>query len=235
MSRQSIHKHTLSGNRAQISDDHADQQATRRQPQRKDNAMKHTLLRTSSVVTLLLLALAGCGAPGPTTTDSLPVHVVYADLASGVTSLDELATVGQLAVLATAKDSTQEANPADPTLVATIQSFTIDKPIWGTAAGDVVKVKFTGGVVDDKAAGRYMLQVDGQPQFKQGQQYFLVLLGPSPDGTYMVLGGPQGRYDIAAGRLAAVPGTQADPVIAALDGREAETATQDLARRAGPK
>jgi len=115
----------------------------------------------------------------------------------------------------------------DPTIVATIQSFTINELAWGETAGKSVEVKFTGGVVNDTERGPYMLQVEGQPQFTKNHKYFLVLLGPSPDGTYMVLGGPQGRNEVFQGRLQGVDGVD-DPVVSALDGSDYTTAVRDL-------
>jgi hypothetical protein len=154
---------------------------------------------------------------------------VSADLVSGVTSLEELVTVSQIGVIATAQTSKQEPNAVDPTIVATIQSFTIDEIVWGKISQSSLEVKFTGGVVD-RHDGRYLLQLEGQPQFRKGNQYFLVLLGPSPDGTYMLLGGPQGRYDVVNGRLFAVEGTEVtDSVIASLNGAELRAVTKELA------
>ncbi|MDR1386133.1 MAG: hypothetical protein LBJ44_00790 [Propionibacteriaceae bacterium] len=194
--------------------------------------MKNKSLPISLVVTIVLLGLAGCGASSgqfeqPASTP-LPVRVAYADLASGATSVEELATQSQLAILATAGGANQEPNKVDPTIVATIQSFSTDKVVWGKDPGRYFEVKFTGGVVSDDLDRPYILQLDGQPQFNEGQQYFLILLGPSPDGTYMVLGGPQGRYEVIDGRLRAVKGTEADPVIARLDGAEFNAVTQEL-------
>jgi hypothetical protein len=153
---------------------------------------------------------------------------VRADLASGAASVEELAAWSQLAVLGTARTARQEPNQVDPTIVSTVQSFTVDQLVWGTAPRDTVEVRFTGGVVRDEVPDPYLLQLEGQPQFDAGHQYFLVLLGPSPDGTYMVLGGPQGRYEVTDGRLVAVPGTYADPVVASLNGTEFEAAAQEL-------
>jgi len=198
--------------------------------------MKITFPRPSLAVPLLLFALTSCsvgiGSTPQSESTSLPVRIAYADLASGVTSVSELVTQSQLAVLATARTARQEPNKVDPTIVATIQSFTIDNLVWGKNPGDKIEVRFTGGVVNDSIDGPYLLQLDGQPQFKEGQQYFLVLLGPSADGTYMVLGGPQGRYEVTDDRLHAVKGTEADPVIAFLDGAKCSTTIQELARMA---
>ncbi|MDR1078197.1 MAG: hypothetical protein LBL55_06000 [Propionibacteriaceae bacterium] len=194
--------------------------------------MKVKSLRISLVIPLLLLASscsAGTGSSDQSAATALPVRIARADLASGGTSVEELATQSQLAVLGTARTARQEPNKVDPAIVSTVQSFTVDKIVWGTITRDAIEVRFTGGVVRDDVAGSYLLQLEGQPQFDDGHQYFLVLLGPSPDGTYMVFGGPQGRYEVTDGRLVAVEGTADDLVIASLDGAKFDAVAQELA------
>ena len=195
--------------------------------------MDNKFLHITVAVPLILLVFAGCNvsgdSPGQSESSSLPVHIVRADLASGVLSVEGLAEHGQLAVLATAQSSRQESNTVDPAIVATIQLFTVDEVVWGEVSETSIEVEFTGGIVNDAAEGPYLLELEGQPQFSEQQQYFLVLLGANPDGTYMLLGGPQGRYEVIDGRLHGVKGVD-DPVVSSLDGTQFRTTAQELAR-----
>ena len=77
----------------------------------------------------------------------------------------------------------------------------------------------------------YVLELEGQPQFESGQEYVLALLGPSEDGTYMILGGPQGRFRAVGGMLhAEAAASKTDPVIQALKGQGVTTALTQLAK-----
>lgn len=196
--------------------------------------MTRSLLRISLAAPMITIALTACGAntdqdaARSQTPAGAPTRVVHADLASGAGSIDDLATKGQLAVIATAGRSTQTPNSTDPTAVSTTQEFAVRRLVWGAEKASAIRVSFTGGIVAQGKGAPYELQVDGQPPFETGHDYLLILLGPAPDGTYMVLGGPQGRYEVAGDTVRAVEGTAGDPVISRLDGTSLSATLEHL-------
>jgi hypothetical protein len=193
-----------------------------------------------AVAVLLLgcLVATGCSqSPEATratasTPSAVPTRVAEAELSSGTTSLPALARTASALVLARAGASTASENAVDPAIITTTQEFSVVSPIWGNLSLDEsFKVKFTGGLVTAGEGAPYVLELEGQPQFESGQEYVLALLGPSEDGTYMILGGPQGRFRAVGGMLhAEAAASKTDPVIQALKGQGVTTALTQLAK-----
>lgn len=186
-----------------------------------------------AVAMLFLFGANGCSRPAASTSTfeepELPVVTAKADLATGAEDLTQFTAKAGLLVTARAGTSRQTTDPRDPTLVYTHQEFTIANVIWGSPAkAGTVTVVFTGGVVDT-AESKYMLQLEGQPQFDTGTQYLLALVGPTPQNEYFALGGSQGRYKIVEGALRAETTTgDRSPVESALDGQPLDKATATL-------
>ncbi|MBM9460257.1 hypothetical protein JK386_10110 [Nocardioides sp. zg-536] len=197
--------------------------------------MRTRITRCWIAAPALLLGFSACGVDtqAPTadreSSPEVPVRIAQASLASGVSTVTELVSTAQATVLATAGESVEEPLAMDPTIVMTTQEFTVDKALSGLAGEKAVKVKFTGGLVTAGTKEPYRLQLEGQPPFEKGHQYFLALLGPGEDGTYGVLGGAQGRYEVADGVLHAVAGTDEDAVVSLIDGTKVPDTTRELA------
>lgn len=200
------------------------------QVQRGPSKMKKTRYFTVVAASLALLGVTACTQVGAVPQPVVPVHVTSADLSSGVASVEELREVGQVGVIATATTSIQIPEPVDPEIVYTKQTFEINRTLWGSNLDTHLDVTFTGGTVDGES-GSYLLQLEGQPQFESGRQYLLVLLGPAEDGTYMVLGGAQGRYEVVNGQLRGA--RTEDNVVSTLNGRAVDAAVEGL-RAAAP-
>jgi hypothetical protein len=222
------------GSAASASDPHADLLTSGRAIDMTFSRRQLTVGATLAVAATLIVGsslVRGGGAAGSDDgAPKLAVRIADAELASGASSLSELGAKADVAVIATAGGSRQEAEKADPSIVTTYQSFTVDQNLWGnTTKGNVVEVAFTGGKVDPVSGDPYMLELEGQPQFEVGSQYVLTLLGPTPSGDYLVLGGSQGRYLVSNGQLQAVAGTAVEgSVQSQLNGLSVDQAVTTL-------
>lgn len=180
---------------------------------------------------VVALAVSGC-APATENAEGrlsapLETRTASADLATGAVDLDSMLAEDIEVVRATAGASTHSANKTDPTVPETHQEFTTLEAVRGEAP-DKFTVELTGGEAADDH-GKYVLELEGQPQFKEGSEYLLVLFGPLENGEYWTFGGAQGRYDVVDGVVRATEGSaDSDPIIAKLDGLKLEEAEKLL-------
>lgn len=174
----------------------------------------------AALATALLAYLTGASSrtAGSGVDVSIPVRVVAADLSSGAQSVSEFGRFADLGLVATAAAAEEVPNAVDPTIVATRQTFRVEQVLWGETPGRDVVVVYTGGVVREGAGTPYRLQLEDQPPFVTGDIYVLGLIGPSTDGSYMILGGPQGRYRVLNGTLRTESATFDDPIIRRFQG-----------------
>lgn len=198
------------------------------------NYLRHAALATLAASSLIALASVGCGSPvaesqtkpaeSQAKPAALPTRIASAELNSGAENVRELASSANLAVLAKAGAATTTTDPQDDELPYTHQDFEVLDTYLGMPADGPIKVFMTGGRVDPADGEPYMLQLEGQPQFQKGQTYVLILLGPTLEGEYHVLGGTQGRYVVAGSKLRAVDGFEGGTVQRALQGLSPEQA-----------
>ena len=188
-----------------------------------------------AAATATLLA-TGCSAGGTERAASgapktIPTRVAHAELASGVSSADELSSRADVVVRARAIGKTHLSDKNQPDLAFTRQKFQVEEVIGGDIKKSQFEVFFTGGPVES-STGAYMLEVEGQPQFEKGDEYLLYLLGPRDvDGAYILLGGSQGRYEINGEDLAAVPGAaKSGSVEKAIAGLTVSEAAKSVAK-----
>ena len=81
---------------------------------------------------------------------------------------------------------------------STVFSAKVLKPIYNTKKGKEIQLYMTGGRVDGRIA-----EEPGNPLMNSGEQY-LLFCRKNTDGTYTVLGGPQGRFVYEDGKLSSM-------------------------------
>lgn len=69
------------------------------------------------------------------------------------------------------------------------------EPVYGCELGDNISIYMTGGHDENRK-----LEIEDDPLLESGQE-FLVFLQHNQDGTYTILGGPQGRLEYKDKRL----------------------------------
>lgn len=178
-------------------------------------------IMTTALSLGMTLALTSCSGdvdrPASAPVTAIPTRIADAELASGATDLNEMASQDIHVVTAVAGGVSYTTNPTDPSIPVTHQEFKTVKAIRGDVPSTFT-IEFTGGPTTD-GNSRYILQLEGQPQFETDRTYFLVLLGPKAAGEYFVFGGAQGRFDVTDGTLRAAPGaSKADRIVSRLSG-----------------
>ncbi|MGD9676976.1 MAG: hypothetical protein AB7V16_01255 [Vulcanibacillus sp.] len=68
-------------------------------------------------------------------------------------------------------------------------------PIYGSEKGEILTILMTGMENDDK-----IIEIIDDPLMKAGEE-FLIFCWQNDNGTYTILGGPQGRLEYQNGRL----------------------------------
>lgn len=71
----------------------------------------------------------------------------------------------------------------------------IIEPIHGCEKGDLIHIYMTGAIIDDTK-----FEIKGYPLLEKGEE-FLIFTSKNDDGTYTMLGGPQGRLVYQDGKL----------------------------------
>ena len=104
---------------------------------------------------------------------------------------------------------------------ATLFTMKIDTLLWGEPLSDTFEIYMTGGT---DAAGD-LIQVSGDPLMEAGQMY-LVFCQENRDGSFTVLGGPQGRFRYQDGGLTAV--YQPDNSLIMPRGSDADTISAQI-------
>jgi len=84
---------------------------------------------------------------------------------------------------------------------ASVFEVNVTDGILGCTTGDVISIYMTGG-----KTGNQIFEVKSDPLMKKGQE-FLIFARKNQDGTYTVLGGPQGRLVYANGLLNSLKNT----------------------------
>jgi len=120
---------------------------------------------------------------------------INVDWSKGYANLRELTADSDLIVFATVQESTTNEGQ----IVSTIFTMKIDTLLWGEPLDATFRVYMTGG----KNADGSLTQVAGDPLMKEGEEY-LLFCQENKDGTYTVLGGPQGRFRYRDGTLTAI-------------------------------
>ena len=144
---------------------------------------------------LLLASLWGCIRTEPRQ-EQPKDQWIQVDWSKGYATLRELTLDSELIAIATVQESTPGQEGAFPSTLFTMK---IDTLLWGEPLDAAITVYMTGGTLADGA----LLQVTGDPLMKAGEQY-LVFCQENRDGTYTVLGGPQGRFRCLDGKLTAL-------------------------------
>ena len=121
---------------------------------------------------------------------------IQASWSKGYASLRELTIDSELIAIATVQSSTP-GNSAE--IPSTVFSMKIHTLLWGEPLSDTFEIYMTGGT---DAAGD-LVQVTDDPLMKAGEMY-LVFCQENRDGTFTVLGGPQGRFRYQDGSLTPV-------------------------------
>lgn len=164
--------------------------------------------------------LTSCGSDTEPTAAEMPVVAAEADYLEPA-SIEDLARRGTLVVRAVAgeTEATTAGLSPDKPLPVTVNDMRVTKVIYGDAPPEL-RVAISGGQVTGHDGKPYLLEFPVEPQFRQGEEYLLVLHArPLDPSTYLVVGPAQGRYRvIAEDRL--LP-AQADRRSAAESGRGA--------------
>ena len=120
---------------------------------------------------------------------------IHVDWSKGYANLRELTLDSELIAFVTV----QESAPTVGQIPSTVFTVKIDTLLWGEPLDATFDIYMTGG----KNADGSLTQVAGDPLMKEGEQY-LVFCQENKDGTYTVLGGPQGRFRYREGTLTAI-------------------------------
>lgn len=101
---------------------------------------------------------------------------------------------------------------------ASVYEATVLDNIWGCEEKQRISVYMTGGKMDNQ-----IFEIKTDPLMKEGQE-FLIFAQKNQDGTYTVLGGPQGRLVYRKGVLNSLQNTDLPYVNAQNNADTAETA-----------
>lgn len=138
------------------------------------------------VLVLLLLVVAtvllGCDRQEA----SQPVGYISASWSKGYANLEELTQDSDLIAIISVKGIAEERLNKD--LPSTIFTARVEKAISQSKTEKEILIYMTGGPKDGK-----QVQIIDDPLMKAGETY-LVFCQKNADGTYTVLGGPQGRF-----------------------------------------
>lgn len=85
---------------------------------------------------------------------------------------------------------------------ASVYDVTVMDGILGCENDEIVSVYMTGG-----KKGKQVFEIKSDPLMKKGQE-FLIFAQKNQDGTYTVLGGPQGRLVYSKGMLNSLKNTE---------------------------
>lgn len=116
----------------------------------------------------------------------------------GYADVEELTAHSDLIALIKVNGLSETINGSIP---ASIFEVNVTDGVLGCTIGDVISVYMTGG-----KTGNQIFEVKSDPLMKKGQE-FLIFAQKNQDGTYTVLGGPQGRLVYANGLLNSLKNT----------------------------
>ena len=142
---------------------------------------------------------------------------INVDWSKSYATLRELTLDSELIAFATVQEST----PTEGRIISTLFTMKIDTLLWGEPLDATFTVYMTGG----KNADGSLTQVSGDPLMKEGEQY-LLFCRENQDGTYTVLGGPQGRFRYWEGTLTAI--YQPDKSLTVKRGSDADTVSAQI-------
>ena len=103
----------------------------------------------------------------------------------GYADVEELAEHSDLIALVKVKKLSENIAGKIP---ASIFEVKVEDGILGCENEDVISVYMTGG-----KSGNQIFEIKSDPLMKKGQE-FLIFAQKNQDGTYTILGGPQGRW-----------------------------------------
>lgn len=110
-------------------------------------------------------------------------------------SLRELTADSELIAIVTVQERTAGKEDALPSTLFTVKIHTL---LWGAPLTDTFTVAMTGGEKDG-----VLIQVTDDPLMEKEEMY-LLFCTENTDGTFRVLGGPQGRFRYQDGSLTPV-------------------------------
>lgn len=108
-------------------------------------------------------------------------------------SVKELAEACDLAAYVSIKDRRLDSSSE---IVFTIYTAEIRESLYGEEK-DEIKIIMTGGIVEDE---KKIYEISDDPLMKAGDEYF-IFAKKNESGTYTVLSGSQGRFEIVDGKV----------------------------------
>ena len=143
---------------------------------------------------------------------------INVDWSKSYANLRELTMDSELIVFATVQNSTPGKESPIPSTLFTMKINTL---LWGEPLDATFEIYMTGG----KNADGTLTQVADDPLMKEGEQY-LLFCRENTDGSYTVLGGPQGRFRYREGKLTAI--YQPDKSLTVKQGSDADTVSAQI-------
>ena len=129
--------------------------------------------------------------------------MISADWAAGYGTPLEASTHSDLAVVGIIGAHRTEFDQLAPNLPTTLYQVTVQLTVRGASPKTII-VTQTGGLINGT-----MYHVDGDPMMQTGERSLLFLkhvVGGPYDGSYFVIGGPTGRYDVQSDDTVTSPG-----------------------------
>lgn len=156
---------------------------------------KNTLILTICLITLSSMLL-GCSNNENTKEDEYEKVPMSASWSYNYGSVEELSKASDLIAIIKIKDTKSDDTYSSLNVMQTVYSAEIEQLIYGTDQ-KTIDVVMTGGI-DDNAKKIY--EVCDDPLMKKNDE-FLIFAQQNENGTYTILSGPQGRFEINDGNV----------------------------------
>lgn len=150
-------------------------------------------ITSTAIASFMGLSLLMTGCSGKTATDKYEKVIMHASWSYGYGSIEEMAKTGD--IVAIVKITGTESRP-DSGINFTNYTADVKQLIRGNDEKEI-KIHMTGGIDEEQ---KVIYELGDDPLMQIGDE-FLIFARKNQDGTYTILSGPQGRYEIKDNRV----------------------------------